>query len=193
MKLWVLHGKKVFTVVVIFLLMAVMAFSEIKLHDKLKLSTFTQSNIKELKKYSDTSTGIKYLLPKNWITERRSFTGGEILYHNEFKSQDSLINGYVQVWHSKKNLEEFLNQSKSISEKQNKILQYNRKPIETDAGKGYLVTYYIEVETNVFYRAEEYFIPVDNKFVRLSFFVDKKNYSESMSRIFKTIVDTVKF
>lgn len=193
MKLWIFHGKKALLILVISLLMVVMTLGEMTLHGKLKLSTFTQSNINSLKQYSDTSTGIKYLLPRDWTTERKDFSGGEILYHNDFKSKDSLVNGYVQVWHSKKSLDEFLEQSKSISEKQNKILQYNKKVIETDGGKGYLVIYNIEVKPNVFYVAEEYFIELDNKFVRFSFFVNKKDYNISMSRIFKTIVDTVKF
>ncbi|CAM2758313.1 PsbP-related protein [Hathewaya histolytica] len=193
MRLMVLHGKKVFTVLVLFLLMGLMMFGETKLHDRLKLSTFTQNNIQELKQYSDSEKTLKYLLPVNWQTKEESFGGGEIIYHNNFKSPDGVINGYVEIWNSKKKLKEFLEQSKDISEKQNKIINYSMEKLETDKGNGYLITYEIEVTPGNIYRAEEYFIERGNKFIRFSFFVNKKNFTSNMSRIFKTIVDTVKF
>ena len=89
-----------------------------------------------------------------------------------------------------KDLKLFLDESKKISEKQNKIYDYNISPIKVNNFKGYLVNYKMEVKKGIIYRCYEYFIDGKGKSIRFSFFIREENFKENMPEIFSTIVKT---
>ncbi|AWZ49379.1 hypothetical protein C3495_11410 [Clostridiaceae bacterium 14S0207] len=185
--------KIVLNIIVLIVLMMVLTIGEVKLNSKLKLTAFSENNINELKQYKNSNGKLSYLLPKNWITDEEKFNGGEITYHNEFRSPDRKIYGYVQLWNKKGDLKDFLYNSKEISAKQNLINNYKLEKFIFNNKKAYKLIYDMQISGNNIFRVEEYFIDTGDQFVRVSFSVNKQNYRKEMERIFKTIVDTIKF
>lgn len=187
------NKKVVLNIIVLIVLMMVLTIGELKLNSKLKLTAFSENNINELKQYKNPNGKLSYFLPKNWVTNEEKFNGGEITYHNEFKSPDKKIYGYVQLWNKKSDLKDFLYSSKEISSKQNVINNYKLEKFIFNNKKAYKLIYDMQISGTNTFRVEEYFIDIGDQFVRISFSVNKQNYREEMGRVFKTIIDTIKF
>ncbi|WP_138204368.1 hypothetical protein [Haloimpatiens lingqiaonensis] len=160
------------------------------LYGRLKLTALIHNDIKSLKEYHMLNTYL-YKLPENWHTRLREFPGEEIIYHNEFISQDNVIKGLVQVWNINISLEKFLENSKEVSLKQNIIKDYKIQSIDLGGNKAYEVTYLIQDKEKNIYRSFEYFIPRKGGFVRFSFFVNNDKFKDSMLSVFRTIVSTL--
>lgn len=171
-------------------LMFILVVFQKNLYGKLKFTALIHNDIKALKEYYMLDNTYLYKLPENWNTRIRKFTGNEIIYHNEFVSEDNVIRGVVQAWNINMNLEKFLKSSEQISSKQNIIENYKMQPIDLGGNKGYEVTYSIVDKEKNIYKSFEYFIPKKDGFVRFSFFVNEANFKESMLQVFRTIVNT---
>ncbi|MGE5626763.1 MAG: hypothetical protein ACM3X7_01465 [Solirubrobacterales bacterium] len=178
------------TLLLIGLMLVLFAFEK-NFENKLKLTLLIENDIKYLKQYDTGKEGINYKLPSEWKTSLENYTGGEILYHNNFQSSDSVIHGFVQVINIKKELRSYLEESKIISEKQNKIYEYNISPVKVKKNSGYLVKYEIEAKQGVVYTCYEYFIDINGKIIRFSFYVRENSYKENMAGVFSVIVNTV--
>ena len=114
------------------------------------------------------------------------------MYHNDFQSDDAVINGFVEVWKGKQDLKVFLDNSKKISQEQNKIRNYKIDDTIINGKKTYLVKYLINVSDNNWYKAYEYFIDDGKQFYRISFFTRNINFKETYGAIFESIVETLK-
>ncbi|MCY6355701.1 hypothetical protein [Clostridium sp. ZS2-4] len=157
----------------------------------IKSVSFIQNNISSLQEYEALEGKLTYKLPSQWCVKSKTFPGGEIIYHNDFQSDDLVITGFVQVWNIKDDLKDFLMKSKEVSEKQNIIKNYRISNIKINNREGYLVKYNM-VANDVDYTAYEYFINNNNQFIRFSFFVKSQNFKESFAAIFYSIVKTTK-
>lgn len=177
------------TIILIGLMLILFVFEK-NFDDKLKLTLLIQNDIKYMTQYNTGVKDIIYKLPSEWKTSVENFSGGEILYHNDFQSDNSVIHGYVQVLNIKKDLKTYLDQSRIISQKQNKIYNYNINTIKIKNYNGFLINYKIESKSNL-YICNEYFVNVNGEIVRFSFFVRESNYKENMPTIFSTIVKTI--
>lgn len=190
MKLIILNRKRLGVTVIIIGLMMVLFGLENKFDGRLKYVALMQNNINSLKKFEIPELKFSYKLPSNWMTKRQVFNGGEILYHNDFASEDKAIHGYVQVWSIKEDLKSFLDKSKSESQQYAEFSEYNITPITVKNHEGYLMTYIMKTSNKGNYKGYEYFIKDKDKFIRFSFYVRDINFKENMPTIFKTIVDT---
>lgn len=132
-------------------------------------------------------------MPAKWSGIQQKFQGGEILYNNDFKSDDTKIQGFVQEWNTSGDLKSFLESSKKISEIQNDIKNYKMTPITIKQFNGYLVNYEMTTSPKESYKAYEYFLKDKDKFIRFSFFVKSDNFKENMITIFETIVETMNY
>ncbi len=177
------------TIILIGLMLILFVFEK-NFDDKLKLTLLIQNDIKYMTQYNTGVKDIIYKLPSEWENSVENFSGGEILYHNDFQSDNSVIHGYVQVLNIKKDLKTYLDQSRIISQKQNKIYNYNINTIKIKNYNGFLINYKIESKSNL-YICNEYFVNVNGEIVRFSFFVRESNYKENMPTIFSTIVKTI--
>jgi hypothetical protein len=193
MKLIVLNKKRLGVTIIIIGLMIILFGFQTKFDSILKQTALMQSNIYSLKEYSALNNSITYKLPSDWTTSSQSFAGKEILYHNDFQSPDAKIHGFVEVWSIKEDLKTFLYKSKIASETQNVIKDYSITPISINGKSGYEIQYVMITNYGVPYKAFEYFINDQGRFVRFSFFVRDANLKENMATIFKTIVETVKY
>lgn len=193
MKIIFINKKKTTVFIITLILMISMfAFQKI-INNNMKMTSLMQSNIKNLKEYKALDGVIKYKLPEDWITEEKKFEESEIIYHNEFESKDLKVHGFIQVWNIDYNIKEFLENSKAISEKQNKISDYTMENIDVNNNPAYHIDYIIYNNQGKSFKCHEYFLNKDNKIIRFSFFVKEDKFKENMPTIFKNIVSTLKY
>ncbi|MDF2881911.1 MAG: hypothetical protein K0R54_2468 [Clostridiaceae bacterium] len=193
MKVVVVDRKKLGIMLIISGLMVIMFFIEVSFQQRLKLTSLIQNGMDSLKGYNALDGKLTYKLPETWSTEGKNFGGGEIIYHNGFKSKDSKIYGYVQVWQLNEELKMFLENSKIIAEKQNTYKNYSIKPTIINGKSAYLVEYTVLNGQDVYYKGIEYFIKIKNGFIRFAFYTREDNYKEDLNMVFKTIVESSKF
>lgn len=193
MRLIVINKKRLGVTIIIVGLMIVLLGFEARFEQKLKLAALVQSNISSLRLYSVLDNSFTYKLPSTWISTVRDLGSKEILYHSDFNSNDNKVHGIIEVWNFKQDLKSFLDSSREISSQQNVIRNYNLANIKINDRPGYLVTYEIKTGDNIFYKAYEYFLKEDGKFVRFSFFVKTSDFNESMPNIFKIITETYQY
>lgn len=190
MKLLVFDGKKLGVVIVTMGLMIVLFGIGMNLNNRIRSTAFIQNNMGTLNEYKVSGYNIKYRLPSKWIVKEQKFNGSEIIYHNDYKSEDNIIHGFVEVWKLNESLKEFLDKSKVSSETQNEILQYKITDIKVNNKDGYLITYKMQSGSKV-YDAFEYFINNGDVFVRFSFYADDSKLNANISDVFKAIVETL--
>lgn len=193
MKLIIINRKRLGVTTIIIGLMLILLGFEKYFDAGLKFTALMQNNINSLVQYEALNNKLSYKLPAEWTTKEQKFSGQEILYHNDFKSKDSQIYGFVEVWNFKQDLKSFLEESKKISSEQNLYKQYNITPIKVNNREGYLVDYTITASSGTDYKGYEYFIKDSNKFFRFSFFTKESNFKESMPTVFRTIVQTLNY
>lgn len=193
MKIIFIDKKKTLVVIIVLLLMTSMFAFQKVINNSMRMTSLMQSNIKNLKEYEALNGEIQYRLPEDWITEERKFEEDEIIYHNEFQSKDLKVHGFVQVWDINYSIKEFLQSSKIIAEKQNKISDYVMESIEVNNNPGYSINYIIRNKQDNSFKCYEYFLNKDDKIIRLSFFVKENKFKENMPTIFKNIVSTLKY
>lgn len=193
MKIIFIDKKKTLVVIIVLLLMTSMFAFQKVINNSMRMTSLMQSNIKNLKEYKALNGEIQYRLPEDWITEERKFEEDEIIYHNEFQSKDLKVHGFVQVWDINYSIKEFLQSSKIIAEKQNKISDYVMESIEVNNNPGYSINYIIRNKQDNSFKCYEYFLNKDDKIIRLSFFVKENKFKENMPTIFKNIVSTLKY
>lgn len=190
MRVIVINRKRLGVTVIIVGLMLVLFGLEKKFDGRLKYVALMQSNINTLVKYDVPELKFSYKLPEMWTAKRSDFAGDEILYHNDFNSEDAIIHGFVQVWNLRQDLKSFLESSKKVNEVYAQYSDYSLTPIVIKKHEGYLMTYNIKTSTEGVYKGYEYFLKDTNKYFRFAFFVRDTNFKENMPTIFRTIVDT---
>lgn len=159
---------------------------------QLKTTILVEHNINLINDFKALNGKVSYKLPEGWTTKEKKFSGGEIIYHNDFQSSDAVIHGFVEAWRSKQDLKTFLDNSKKISQEQNAIKNYKLDSIIMNGKKTYLVQYLINVTDNNWYKVYEYFIDDGSEFYRFSFFTRNVNFKEAFGAIYESIVETFK-
>ncbi len=115
----------------------------------------------------------------------------DIIYNNSFIDRKNNMQGFIQLWNYKGDLKTFIKNSKEISEKQQiDYTKYSVVPVEINNMKGYLVQYSI-LKENKEYVAYEYFLKLEEKFIRVSFFIPEKYHQESIETVFNTILKNI--
>ncbi|WP_392486744.1 hypothetical protein ACER0A_002430 [Haloimpatiens sp. FM7315] len=187
-----INRKKIGILLILCGLMIVLAVFQKTFDERIKFTALMQNEMKDLKEYYILNNKYSYKLPSDFETIERKFPSKEIIYHNEFYSKNNSIYGFVQLWNIDGNLYDFLIKSGEISKKQNVIDNYKLEKTQIDNREVYEITYNITDKNKNIYSCYEYFIPVDQGFVRFSFFLRKSNFKDSMPLIFKAIVKTLK-
>jgi hypothetical protein len=189
MKVIIINRKRLGVTVIIIGLMLVLFGFEQKFDVRLKYVALMQSNINSLKKYDVPELKFSYKLPSEWATKKQSFQGDEIVYHNDFFSEDATIHGFVQVWNKKEDLKSFLEKSKNLNQQYAEYTDYSMVPVEIKNQSGYLTIYTMKNLDGTKFKGYEYFLNNNNRIYRFSFFVRDVNFKENMPTIFKTIVE----
>jgi hypothetical protein len=98
----------------------------------------------------------------------------------------------VQIWSKPNNLKGFLEDSKSIAEKQGATQNYTIEDSLINGKEGYIVTYIVELGGSEIYRAYETFIKYKTGFIRISFYFKNDIESENILREIEYIVNSLK-
>ncbi|GAA0177999.1 hypothetical protein SH2C18_11250 [Clostridium sediminicola] len=192
MRAIIIDGKKVGVITVAMVLMIALFFMGNYLKPR-KTFIIQSQHSKKYTTYEAIKGNISYELPSHWKSELKNFSGDEIIYHNDFKSENQVINGFVQVWRIAVDLKEFLTNSKKIAEKQNDIIGYNITPGKVKGRESHIVTYKIRVSDDIYYRAYENFIKYEDGFIRFSFYTKDDDSDKSLNEIteFEYIVNSL--
>lgn len=191
MRFVVLDGRKLGVIIVVLGLMVVIFGLGINLNTNIRATAFIESSMGTLKKYSVSGYNVSYRLPSKWKTNLASSNKSEVIYHNNFNSEDQYIYGFVEMSSLEGNLKLFLDKSKIFEGNDKKVESYNLVPIKINNFEGYEITYKFE-NNNKTYNAYEYFVKTNTLFVRFSFYVNTKNEDEGIPSVFKAIVDTIR-
>lgn len=192
MKSIVINRRKFGIIAIILGLMIILLGISKQFHKELKTTILVENNINLINDYVALNGKLSYKLPEGWTTKEKKFSGGEIIYHNDFQSPEAVIHGFVEVWTSNQDLKTFLENSKEISQEQNAVKNYKINNIIINDKKTYLVQYLINVTNNNWYKVYEYFIDDGKGFYRISFFTRNVNYKEAFGAIYESIVETFK-
>ncbi|HOE56674.1 MAG TPA: PsbP-related protein [Bacillota bacterium] len=160
------------------------AFSENIGYEKVARQLFETYNVMD--------NSFRFELPDSWETQESFFTGGEILYHLNFISQDKKINGFVQVWRLSGPLKQFIEESEKAATGAVEFKYFNIREIAADNKKGYLLDYSRANQEGKYNRAYEAFIEgYSNKIYRLSFFVKEKEWRKYYQILFDRIIKSI--
>lgn len=193
MKLIIINRRKLGIIIMLVGLMLIIAGAFNNLSGKLKYTVLMQNDISSLKNYKTIDNALQYKLPSTWTTKQQYFGGNEIIYHNDFKSDDGKIHGFVEEWNLKEDLKQFIDRSKEVADENSIFKYYNIKPIKIKNYDGYELSYDMQTPGNVYYVGYEYFIKNNDKLYRIAFFVREDNLKESMPNLFKVIAETMQF
>lgn len=188
MQLLIFDKKKIGVIVIIIGLMMVLISLEHHFDENIKTTSLLQNDIKSLKQYEVPNKNIYYKLPSEWSTEEEKFSGGEIIYHNGFISNNGELHGFVQVWNLRQDLKNFFQESKKVSETQNIISGYKLTEKDYNRDEGYKLVYNLVSKNKNKYKAYEYYIKDKDCFIRFAFYVNEDKFKENLPTNFETIV-----
>ncbi|NEZ47370.1 hypothetical protein FDF74_09210 [Clostridium niameyense] len=200
MNIIMVNKKRLGVTIIIIGLMLILCVFEKNFEGRLRITALIHNNISSFQEYKGLNGRLSYKLPSGWKTEEYNHIGSEIIYNNSFRDDKSGIHGFIQVWNYNGDLKSFLNHSKNISNRQNiSYKEYSVNTIKINEKKGYMLQYTITGDysnadkEDKEYRAYEYFIKDKDKFFRISFFMDDKDFQESITTVFETILQTFKY
>jgi hypothetical protein len=191
MRVLILRKKNIgMTAVIIGLILILFSFSEI-LNHKIKEASLPLNNIEKLTNYKVVNGKLRFSLPSDWGFMKNDISGKEIIYSGSFNSEDGKIKGLIQLWKLNTNIYDFLKNSAYISQAQNKVYNYTINDIKIGNKAFILVRYKIEDNRGNVFLAYEYFQPKGSEFVRMSFYVNQKDYKETYGGMFEALVNNL--
>lgn len=170
-----------------FLILLILLIVGIYFNNNKGIQTFINLNIDEieLKEYKGLNNKFHYKLPADWITNTQEFSGDEIMYHNDFKTPDGKIHGFVQLWNLNKPIIDFLKDGIKSATGIVSFKNYFIEPIKINGNEGYILYYSRLGNDNKYIKAFEIFIlNKDNIFYRFSFFMDEKDWKKEYRMFF---------
>ena len=178
------------TAVIIGLILILFSFSEI-LNHKIKEASLPLNNIEKLTNYKVVNGKLRFSLPSDWGFMKDNVSGEEIVYSGSFNSEHGKIKGLIQLWKLNTNIYDFLKNSAYISQAQNKVSNYTINDIKIGNKAFILVRYKIEDNRGNVFLAYEYFQSKGSEFVRMSFYVNQKDYKETYGGMFEALVNNL--
>lgn len=185
----VINKKRLGVTLVLIGLIMVMFGAEMKVDKKIKMMALMNNQSSTLTKYDILDNKYSYKLPSDWTSNESNYVGNEMLYHRDFSSVDKSLNGFVEVWNGSMALNTFVQRSKEYGISNYIYDNYQKANTSINSNEAYVVTYTM-ASNNYAYNAYEYFMELDNKVLKFSFFIKKSQVKENTPVIFKTLVET---
>lgn len=185
----VINKKRLGVTLVLIGLIMVMFGAEMKVDKRIKMMALMNNQSSALTKYDILDNKYSYKLPSDWTSNESNYVGNEMLYHRDFSSADKSLNGFVEVWNGSMALSTFVQRSKEYGISNYIYDNYEKATTSINDNEAYVVTYTM-ASNNYAYNAYEYFMELDNKVLKFSFFIKKSQVKENTPVIFKTLVET---
>lgn len=152
------------------------------------VSTNSQTEDEKFKEYTGFSGKFTYKLPLSWKTSEQKFAGNEILYHNDFASDDKKIRGFVQIWNINIPLSKFISDGNNSLSGTVSFKYYTIEQIKINGLSGYLLKYSKEVENKKYTKAFEVFVmDKGDTFYRFAFYMDENDWKDEYHMYFLNI------
>lgn len=147
----------------------------------------------QYKDYTGLDGRISYKLPSGWKTDEKKFEGGEILYHNDFTSEDKIIHGYVEVWDLNIPLIQFIKEGKKSGIGIASYKYYTVEDVKINGKEGYILHYSRAGDSNKYINAFEVFVlDKGNTFYRFAFYMDENKWKDKYRMFFLDIAATAR-
>lgn len=170
---------------------AILFFIEAKLDNKIKSSILVHNDIDNLANFAAATNTVTYSLPKTYSSSVDDYSSGNVIHNNQFKSEDGSIFGFVQVVKSEIDLKEDI-KGKDLLSKKSINNSYSIESMEINNLESMVVSYEFASDSKNKFLATEYFIKINEGYVKFSFFTPSKDFSGKSEAVFRAIVNTLK-
>lgn len=159
---------------------------------KLKVATLVQNNIGSFKKYSALEGNLSYSLPQSWIASEGSSSRENVIYFNEFVSDDTYTHGFIQIIKTKDDMKKLIDVDiKEISDMG--IKDYTLNPSKVKGHDGYILQYNLNVNNNKTNKNYTYYIKNQDYIIKASFVINDEKHKENTPIFLQNIVNTISF
>jgi hypothetical protein len=142
--------------------------------------------VNDLSDLKESVPGIEFKYPPTFILDEKDISGSEILYHIDFRDSQGDARGFVQVWQLSVPVEEFLEQSKQIS--QLNYIGFDERTYDAGNRKWILWDYSIIGGNGVIFKGMEAFFGENKKMYRVSYFVPEKDWGTNHLEVFQKML-----
>ncbi|MCX7710668.1 MAG: hypothetical protein N2484_12575 [Clostridia bacterium] len=140
--------------------------------------------------YNSLKGKFSFNYPSAFMLNQEYFTGSDILYHIDYHDKDNTSHGFVQVWNLPYSLEDYLENSKKVSNLNYKY--FNSKPITVNGVQGFYWDYAVIGDDGVPYKSAEVFLQKGEKMYRISYFTRESLWTREKQDIFWRMVNSFK-
>lgn len=153
--------------------------------------SFSRPAAQEFSNYNSLAGKFSFDYPSAFIINPQKFQGSDILYHIGFHNKPGTAHGFVQVWNMPLSLDEFLSNSKAVSQQRYKY--FKTSSIEVNNIPGFFWDYSV-LANNTWYKGNEVFMKEKEKnlMYRISYFVPEADWDDNQSTLFKDMVKSFK-
>jgi hypothetical protein len=191
MKIIYLYKKRIGVLILVLVLVGVLFSMQTILNNRLKNTALIHEGVSDLAEYNGLENSFKYKMPKEWNIQERSVSNDQVLYFADFKSNDDIIRGNVQVLNLNGDFKSLMLGKKNNGYKPPKFTDYNVTSLQIDKQDAFVVTYNQYVSKNNIFNVTEYFIDGKDKVYRFYFSVPSESYKENMTAVFKIIAENL--
>lgn len=159
---------------------------------KLKVATLVQNNIGSFKKYRALEGNLSYSLPQSWIASEGSSSRENVIYFNEFVSDDTYTHGFIQIIKTKDDMKKLIDVDiKEINDMG--IKDYTLNPAKVKGHDGYILQYSLNVNNNKTNKNYTYYIKNQDYIIKASFVINDEKHKENTPIFLQNIVNTISF
>lgn len=159
---------------------------------KLKMATLIQNNIGSFKKYDALEGKLSYSLPKSWIASEGSSSRENVIYFNEFVSDDTYTHGFIQIINTKDDMKKLIDvdikEIKSMG-----IKDYTLNPSKIKNNDGYILQYNLCINSYKTNKIYNYYIKQKDYIIKVNFVINDEKHKENTPIFLENIINTFSF
>ncbi|MEG0774135.1 hypothetical protein [Clostridium sp.] len=158
---------------------------------RLKVATLIQNNIGSFKKYEALEGKVTYSLPQSWIASEKSTARQNIIYFNEFVSDDANTHGFIQIItkeNEKKLIDIDIEEIKSMG-----ITEYTVERSKVKDYNSQIIKYNLTMNNHNISKVYNYYIENHNNIIKVNFVVNSEKHKENTPVFLENIVNTFSF
>ncbi|WP_040214064.1 hypothetical protein [Clostridium polynesiense] len=184
-------NRKQLGVTLILIGLMIVLFSSQKIFEiRFKEAALINTDMSVMKVIKGIEGKINYKLPENWEVKDRKYPDDTILYHTEYKSPDSVINGYISVFEGNEDVNKAVEKDKKLLQSIYAVKDYTAYRITMNKRDVLKVQYDFKSQKSEEYTAQEYYMKYEDYTVKFAFYVVKDKYKENMVVAFNAVVES---
>ncbi|MBE6050048.1 MAG: hypothetical protein E7214_05125 [Clostridium sp.] len=184
-----MNKKKLTVTLTLVVLMLLLVFIQGFFDDRFKDIAIMNKNMGHFKEYYLDNGKYIFSLPNKWKI-KKSDNDKSGISKAEFKDKENNIIGYIEVGNTNKKMNEL-----AQLDIDNMVLEHSNEVIEnykSNNRKGIRTNYKTKVKKGYTFVNENYYIPLDNAYGKITFIIKEENYSDDINIILKSVVNSLK-